>query len=338
MGRRFDHVLGVASSPFLVVWGAVRWLSQKFWTWELVSWLVGVVFVGLAFVLAQYGWYVSGRAFLVLGAGLLMLRIIHDAIKSKKIGLAEKIVASMIVIVVLGAACAGGLIFISDIQWKNEVKIHLPFKSSPLFTAKRQKKITLELNEYYRYLTDLGVDLSPQIPPLGLSPPNGPILAGGSTGAPSYYSSLIVPEDSIDDPSILRSAYSAYIFNGLLVDRTNASSRPQALDEETAAWIYECYYPQSFSGRTVCGSQSPGYKWTAAILEVREKYGPEYSDELMSYTLKMWRGVPPKYIDSFDRFFRYKLTTGESVADNTADRYAELNDIFKKHNIDITQP
>ncbi|HEV1995762.1 MAG TPA: hypothetical protein VGR03_15625 [Candidatus Acidoferrum sp.] len=212
-----------AGKPFLALWGAVRWIGQRFWTWELVSWLVGVVFVGLAFVLAQYGWYLSGRLFLVLGAILLILRIVHDAMKSKDISVAEKIVASIIVTAVLSGICAGGSAFINDIEWKNEIRIHLSFKSSPLFTKQREKKIIWELNSYYRYLTELGLDLSPEIPPLGITPPHGPMSAGGQPNAPFYYSSLYISEDVIDNPDMVKAMYSTYIFGRLVRDSTNTT-------------------------------------------------------------------------------------------------------------------
>jgi hypothetical protein len=72
--------------------------------------------------------------------------------------------------------------------------------------------------------------------------------------------------------------------------------------------------------------------------DVRQKYGQEYADSLMGYALKMWRDLPTKYADNFDRFFRYKLVAGETVKDNSADRYRELNDVLQHHGIDTAQP
>ena len=115
-------------------------------------------------------------------------------------------------------------------------------------------------------------------------------------------------------------------------------SRTEAENDEVAAWIYSCYYPASFSGHSVCDKNAPGHKWVGAMWDVKQKYGQEYADALMCYTLKMWRDIPSKYADNFDRFFRYKLVAGETVKDNSADRHRELDGIFRQHEIDVSQP
>ncbi len=223
---------------------------------------------------------------------------------------------------------------------RREIIVVVTFKDSPLFTAGRKEKIRTELDAYYRYLTQLGLDLPREIPPLGLSPAHGPLMGGGSQG-PVYYSSLIVPEDTVDNPAVLRFVYSLYTFNRMLVwpNAYKASiSRAEAEDDEVAAQIYACYYPASFSGKSVCGKNGSDHKWTDAMLEVRMKYGQEYTDALMCYTLRMWNDMPPKDVENFDRFFRYKLVAGETVKDNGPNRHRELDEILRKHGIEVTLP
>lgn len=247
----------------------------------------------------------------------------------------------MISTVVAGILWASLVVWYGAEKWpKRQIIAVVSFKDSPLFTPQRRKKIEIELDDYYRYLENLGFDLPKEIPPLGVSPAHGAILAGGSEG-PVYYSSLVIPEDSLDSRTIVPTVYSSYAFNRILVwpnARNPNISRAEAENDEVAAWIYACYYPASFTGQSACDKSTPGHKWVDAMWDVRQKYGREYADSLMCYTLKMWRDIPSKYMDSFDRFFRYRLVAGETVKDNSADRYRELNGIFKQHEIDVTQP
>ena len=329
------------AKPARRVVNAIAWLWKKFWTWEIVSWLVSVVCIGLAFVFAQYAWYATGRGSLIVGTLMLIYHTIAVARKDTAISAAEKVTIGVIVTVVLGGLCVMGLRFVDDIQWKNEVEVSLLFKSPNRLTERQRRQITLEFNAYYHYLVHLGFELPKDVPPVGFTS-GGILSAGGSYNAPSYYSSLFMPDS--DSSVMLRHTYSVYIFNRFLVDHTGVLSRTEVLNEEEAAWIYECYFPRSFDGLNRCGDGSPVYRWTKALWEVRSKYGAEYADHLLCYALLMWRGLPSKYVDTFDQWFRYKLVGGESVADNAdigtaaVGRHQEVDDILKKHGIDVRQP
>jgi hypothetical protein len=316
---------------------AIFWLFGKLWEWGPLSFIVGTVCIGVGIVLAQERMYWLARSLVSLGAVIVVLKLVHDSFaenKPKK----EVLAAFLIVGIILTLVTLGAWWIIEKMEWKNEILIRVTFKSSPVFTPKRQKQIIWDLNKYYRYMTDLGFDLPPDIPPLGLTPPHGLLLGGGSAGSPSYFSSIYISEDTVDDPKVLRFVYSQSFFNSSLVNPYGAS-RPEAEDDEIAAWVYSCYYPVSFGGQQVCATEAPGHKWNNAIWEIRQKFGAEYTDRLLCYSFKMWKAIPAKYADNFDRFFRYKLVSGETVADNGGgQRYQELNAIFDRHGIDTTQP
>jgi hypothetical protein len=108
-------------------------------------------------------------------------------------------------------------------------------------------------------------------------------------------------------------------------------------DDEIAAWIMQCYFPASFVGHLVCDRNSPGYKWQEALWEVRSQLGHDYADGLLCYTVNLWGSVPSKYVGDFDKFFRYKLASGESVKDN-ANTGKEIDAIFKRRRLDISPP
>jgi superinfection exclusion protein B len=316
---------------------AVLWLLAKFWGWGPLSFIVGTICIGVGIVLAQEHMYGLARSLVITGAVLVPSKVVHDALVEHKP--AKQVLAAFLISGTVVAAVAWGAWWVIDkIEWKNEVIIKVTFKSSPIFTPRRQRKIVWELNRYYRYLAALGFDLSPDIPPLGLTPPHSLLLGGGQMGAPSYYSSIYVPEGMVDDPNIFRYIFSVSFFNGYLTN-PNATSRSEAEDGEIAAWVYSCYYPVSFGGRQVCSTEAPGHKWNDALWEIRQTFGADYTDRLLCYSFKMWKAIPSKYPDSFDQFFRYKLVSGESVADNGGgQRYWELNAILQRHGIDITQP
>ncbi len=180
--------------------------------------------------------------------------------------------------------------------------IKMNFKDSPLLTSKRRERITKILDDYYRYLT---------------------------RDAPIYYSHIVVPADGLENPDILRAAYSTYVFETSLVPTDGGPLVPM---NEEASWVFFCYYPSSFSGNTVCAPDAPASKWRSALWEIRTKYGQVYTDKFLYYTFKMWSTTPNKQ-DNFDLFFWNKFAAGETVINNDGDRYNAVSKILKEHGI-----
>lgn len=246
-----------------------------------------------------------------------------------------------------GSVVVAGILWATVVGWygvrkwpKREIFVVVTFKDSPVLTQIRRKNIEISLDDFYRYLKNVGFDLPREVPPIGVSPPHS-IMSGGGGQGPAYYSSLFITEDNLDNLGTVRTVYALYTFDRILVWPDPWKSdlpRAQAEDDEVAAWVYSCYFTRSFGGQPTCAADVPGHQWVDAMWEVRQKYGQEYADSLMCYTLKMWRDTPAKYVDSFDRFFRQRLTVGETVKDNSAERYSELNGIFRNHGIDTAQP
>jgi hypothetical protein len=217
--------------------------------------------------------------------------------------------------------------------------VQMTFKQSPVL-ADRQHRIQWEMNGYFLYLKKSGLDSPVEIPPLGVNPRNSTILVSGGILGPISTHSIYIPEDAIDNADNIRFAYSIYAFNRLLVwpDMLKTGmTRAEAEHDEVAAWIAECYFPASFAGHMVCGKGTPGYKWLEALWEVRNQLGQDYADGLMCYTVKLWGSLPSKYVGDFDKFFRYKLASGESVKDSPGTG-REIDTIFKRHGLDISPP
>lgn len=316
---------------------ATLWLFGRFWAWEPLAWLVGTICIGLGFLLPEERMYGTSRAFIIAGALLFLARIVHDSITKKMLA---KDIAALILIstLILGTCAYFAFVYVNYVEWKKEVLIKMTFKSSPLFTEKRKRKIIWAMNQYYLYLSSLGFDIPTELPPLGLSPPHGTGLAGGSPG-PVYYSELVVSEDSIDNANVLRLTYSLYIFNRDLVwpdAYKTGMSHAEAQDDEVAAWIFSCYFTKSFTGQKVCGNDVPSHIWNDAIGDIRSVYGQDYADGLMYYTEKKWRDLPSEHAESFDKFFRNKLINGQVVLDNG--NRIDIDTILKRHGLDITTP
>lgn len=163
-------------------------------------------------------------------------KVLHDSIVEHRPA-KETAIAVVIAGTMLLGVCWAGWSIVDRIEWKNEIVIKMTFKSSPLFTKSRQEKIVWNLNAYYRYLRDVGFDLPSDIPPLGVSPPHSVIMGGGSLGVPSYYSSLTLSEDVIDDPKFLRFVYASYTFNRIIVwpDAYKPKLSPEEKDHDEVA-------------------------------------------------------------------------------------------------------
>jgi len=181
------------------------------------------------------------------------------------------------------------------------ISIKVTFQDSPLFTPSRTRHITR--------------------------------LSGGVVAAPSYYSHIIIPEEDVGNDDIIRTAYSAYVFNRIL----SASSADKSLQQvyEEAAWVFMCYFSSSFGGKKVCASDAPGSKWTETMWHLRAQFGKSYTDKVLSYTLRMWPTSPTGQWKTFDQFFMNKLLSGEVVMNAGNDRFQAVRDIAKRHGIQL---
>jgi hypothetical protein len=346
MGAGF-HILSDPKSPRqLAMWIAstslgrtVKWLWERFWSWGTLAWFVAGLAIPLGIgVAAMVEMYLIGRCLVGLGVALLVIKLISDALVEKRS------TSEVVWIAAVTSAIGIGIVYccfvaISAIEWKKEVVITMTFKQSPIL-ATEQQRIEWTLNSYFLYLKKIGFDLPTEIPPLGLNPPHSIILVSGGILGPISTHSIYIPEDTIDNADNIRFAYSIYTFNHLLVwpDMLKTGiTRAEAEHDEVAAWIAECYFPASFAGHLVCEKGTQGYKWTEALWEVRSRLGQDYADGLVCYTVKHWGIVPSKYVGEFDKFFRYKLASGQSVKDNP-NTGREIDAIFKRHGLDISPP
>jgi hypothetical protein len=169
------------------------------------------------------------------------------------------------------------------------------FKASSLFTVKRKRRITEEINTFYRYIRDLGFDILPHLPPIGT---DANATAGSSRmirrPAVIYESELYLPGGGIDDARSVWLAYAEYVFMVLFkVGDADWGHKDITLDEalkiinpddgKTFQWIashvFATYYSSSFGNHRVFPDDG-GYKWANALWEVRERHGKPFVDRV----------------------------------------------------------
>jgi hypothetical protein len=154
------------------------------------------------------------------------------------------------------------------------------------------------------------------------------------------FGQIYLPAESVRETNPLLIDYSFQYFGGML-ERPGVVGIPQSADEakynSSAAWVLGCYYTAAYLGKFACGRTDPIHVWVDALWEARNRFGEEYVNSLLYYSVRLWRDRPPAYTDSFDRFFRAKISVGESVKDSSPSRYRELDLIFQEHGI-VTSP
>jgi hypothetical protein len=313
---------------------SVVWLWKKFWSWGALAWVIfGLLFPVGSGVAAVERMYLIARVFVSVGCFLLVVKTIEYILTERPKKSKSDVIWTSGVTLVLGSTFAWGCFwFIDVIEWNHEVVINMTFKQPPVIPERQQRHIQWEINKYFLYLKGIGLDdLNAQIPSLGLTPIGGPMVIGGPSLGPVPTVSIYIPKDAAANDDNIRFAFSIYTFNRILswpdMLKPNLSKVESDYDER-AAWIMECYFASSFAGYMICGNGSPGYQWQEAMWGVRTKFGQDYTDGIMCYTVNLWRCIPSKYVGDFDKFFRYKLVSGEGVKGSQ-----NIDDVLKQYGL-----
>ena len=197
-------------------------------------------------------------------------------------------------------------------------RLVIVFKSSPVFTQARRKRLTEDLEAAYKYLSDIGFDVPTHVPPIEVVPQS---KARGSTiisGAVSqqealYLSNLVIGEYRIDEDNALTGTWMLYVFEQLLAPKMNGQSWLLRSKTEN---LFASYYSHSFSDSQP-GTSSP---WLAALWELRSIYGQGFVDQSLFYSFSLIEQDDDRETN-FNTFFKYQFMRGIGVADNRDDKY-----------------
>jgi len=211
---------------------------------------------------------------------------------------------------------------------KPQPQLILIFKESPLLTQARKDRIAAEMERFYVYLIQLGLDAPKEVAPIGLTK-SGAFTGAGIYPGPVYMDSISIPEKRIDDHTAAVRAYAMYCFP-VILDSYNPNRRDWEGRGTRAAWVFERYFVASFYEQLSAIGTSDIDKWAEALWDVRRQIGKAQTDRILSFTLKAFKDFSddnPK--EKFSRYFYNSLMAGVSVVDNEGNLIQKINNILK---------
>jgi hypothetical protein len=203
-------------------------------------------------------------------------------------------------------------------------RVPLTFRNSRLFEdTARRCRIRAAISTLHTYLTDVGYDLSREIPPLDTIPGKAVVMARITPGT-VYEANIRIPEGGVDDRDAVQNIYALWIFR----DRFGLNDLPSAV----AASLYSCYYRSDLSNNNVCGSDWDGAEWGRALWDMRKQNGAGFVDRALLYAYRRWNETTPRSED-FSAFFLPRFLRGVSVTLSSADDASPMNSILQTHGL-----
>ena len=207
-------------------------------------------------------------------------------------------------------------------------ELKLIFKDSSLFTPSRKQRIAGEMEKFYRYLVELGLEAPKEVPPLGVREQGAFGMAGTFPG-PVYLDSVGLPSSALDDPMTPVRGYAMYCFPFML----RVSSRPFGADRrQRASWIFQSYFVSSFNGKRPQTGTSDIAKWIDGLWDIRQRYGQDFADRLVPFGLKSLSDFGDEGGNEkldFTTYFYNSVMLGESVVDNDFSKMPKINQILE---------
>src|SRR3989442_88482 len=207
-------------------------------------------------------------------------------------------------------------------------EVILIFKTSPLFTEESKAKITKAVDDFRSYLIKIGFDIPKEVPPLGVA--KGLLMSGSSPHSGPYNATMVIPEESLNNPSdsVIR-AYAAYLFRELIPE--NPPNIQQARFSGEAVRLFADYYRCSFLGRRTVEYPPELDTWEATLWRIRQQHGQDFMDKSMFFAIKRWMpyGFDKQDAD-FDRYFSIRLEIGVAVFDNNGQPLNSIRDLLKE--------
>jgi len=188
------------------------------------------------------------------------------------------------------------------------------FKDDPLFTPERKARITKDLIEFRAYLARLGFDVPSHRLPIALDTLGHKVTLGPNPRQVGVSADQIsVRPEKIDDKTEPTQSYAEYVIEKAL----QMTITPRMFDPAQSAtadfharefigYDFATYFNCSFWNKKNDEAQD----WQAAFWEMRERFGKEFTDLLLAYTVKSFLEEPmPR------QFAQHRLTGGTSIRD-----------------------
>jgi hypothetical protein len=209
------------------------------------------------------------------------------------------------------------------------------FKDSPLFTDSVRERITRDLTRFRDYFVALGIDVPADLPPIGTDPGLTGMATASESQFPIYRWKMDLGDKSIPDPSAITRAYSGYVIDSILDDRRSQHPNADLMQDMRASVALATYYNWSFWNHKPARESE---RWATPLWLVRRKFGPTFTDLMLSYTLKALRDNPEdQWNADFDTYFYKKIKTGDSVLDDRGTRMADITSIIENSGLSVTK-
>ena len=219
--------------------------------------------------------------------------------------------------------------------------IQLTFKSSPLFTEPIKQRIITDVTRFRDYLIQLRIPVPIDLPPVGTQPEG--MGMSMPPGLPIYRGDLRMGNNSVEKPKEATRLYCEYVIEKILLGNDSplqpAFGEPPATDATAIQFIHAIsiskglsqYLNSSFWNQVEESHETP---WSLATVlwDLHEKFGREFTDKLVGYTLKIMIDEPvAKFGIKVNEYFIAKLRIGASIIDNDGSRWPEIEMLLRKH-------
>ena len=217
--------------------------------------------------------------------------------------------------------------------------LHIIFKDSPAFTPEVKIQISDLMEDFSGYLAHLDIPVPDRLPPISIDSamPHG----GGAMGSPQepyYRSNLVLSKSAATDPKQLTDVIGVHIIDSILENPKYYSGN--ALYAMGSGHSLRMYFKWSYWN----DKGNEGDRWADAFWEIRQKYGQEFTDRLVAFTLRAMmdgpKEPPPKVgpgdISKIDGYIYKNVLIADSVVDNEQQKLGDIRNIFIKHELFVT--
>ena len=74
-----------------------------------------------------------------------------------------------------------------------------------------------------------------------------------------------------------------------------------------------------------------------ALWDIRDRFGRDFTDEMLRYTFRAMMDYPSKQGDNFQEYVLRNLKIGELVKDDNGERWPQIADILRKYRLTVPQ-
>jgi hypothetical protein len=214
-----------------------------------------------------------------------------------------------------------------------KTKVSIIFRESVLLTDETKRQITTDVSAFREYFLHLGIPVSDEIPPIGVSagPGSGQIHVQGTL--PLYRSDITISHGWFVNRRAITWQYADYAIHEVLARRRAKHPTVEAMQDIIAGAAISQYFNWSYWEDKP--ANEGGY-WSPPLWQIRSRFGKAFTDRLVAFAIRTMIDNPEEGADpNFDLYFYRKLQQGDSVIDNDAMRMGEMTEIIKRAGIDV---